>query len=241
MQPYTLAQLQRDFNNAPSLPADASDIKAETTSGPFRISLDQLGTFFGLQASFRVYAPPIPGMSDNLAALALEVTEVENAAGENLVEGDRQSDALQLDTHWQDKSRLHGQANLRFETRAEEADIRKLKGALQLRLPRKVQSVMIDNMTVGTQVGEGDSTVTLKRIDDEGFSLDFGNHQSALVAVNAYNAQGDNLWVPHPRIENKDGRWLGRFDTHGTFEKIELLLATEQDETAFPFELSLQD
>ena len=153
----------------------------------------------------------------------------------------KQSAALKLSEDWQDKSRLQGQVNLRFETKAEADDIHKLKGALQLRLPRNVQSVMIDNMTVGTQVGEGDSTVTLKRIDDKGFSLDFGNHQPALVAVNAYNAQGDSLWVPHPRIENKDGRWLGRFDTHGTFEKIELLLATEQDETAFPFELSLQD
>jgi len=241
VSPYSLAQLQREFKTAPALPADTKDIRAEITTGPFRITLDRVQSFFGLQAGFKVYAPPVPGLTDNLGALALEVTAIENAAGENLVEGKQQSDVLRLSEDWQDKSRLQGQVNLRFETKAEADDIHKLKGALQLRLPRNVQSVMIDNMTVGTQLGEGDSTVTLKRIDDKGFSLDFGNHQPALVAVNAYNAQGDNLWVPHPRIENKDGRWLGRFDTHGTFEKIELLLATEQDETAFPFELGLQD
>ena len=238
--PYSLAQLQREFKTAPALPADAGDIKAETTTGPFRISLDRVQSFFGLQAGLKVYALPIPGLSDNLGALALEVTAVENAAGENLVEDDGQSEALQLGEDWQDKSRLQGQVNLRFKTKAEAADIRKLKGALQLRLPRNVQSVMIESMTVGSQVGEGENTITLKRLDDKGFSLDFGTGQPALVAVNAYNAQGDSLWVPHPRIENKEGRWLGRFDTHGSFEKIELLLATEQEQKSFPFELSLQ-
>jgi hypothetical protein len=239
--PYSLAQLQRDFKTAPALPEDASDVKAETISGPFRIGVDRLQSFFGLQAGFKVYAPPVPGVSGNLTALALEVTAVENAAGDNLIAADRQSAALQLGEDWQDKSRLQGRVNLRFETKADAAEIRNIKGALQLRLPRKVESVIIDSTTVGARVGPSDSPITLKRIDDKGFSLDFGSRRPALLAVNAYNAQGDSLWVPHPRIEHKDERWLGRFDTHGAFEKIELLLATEQEEKSFPFELSLHE
>ena len=58
------------------------------------------------------------------------------------------------------------------------------------------------------------------------------------MAVNAFNTQGDSLWVPHPRLENKDGRWLGRFDTHGSFARVELLLATVQEQQAFAFELA---
>ncbi|MGD2140561.1 MAG: hypothetical protein PVH25_09210 [Burkholderiales bacterium] len=237
--PYSPAQLQRDFKTAPALPVDARDIKAETTSGPFRITLDRLRSSLGLQAGFKVYAPPVPGMADSLAALALEVTAIENAAGNNLMEADRQSGAVQLSQDWQEKSRLQGQVNLRFETKAEAADIRKLKGALHLRLPRKVQSVIIDSMTVGTRVHQADGPITLRRIDDQGFILDFGSRQPALLAVNVYNAQGESLWVPDPRIEIKNERWLGRFDTHGTFEKIELLLATQQEEKSLPFELSL--
>ena len=57
------------------------------------------------------------------------------------------------------------------------------------------------------------------------------------MAVNAFNSQGDSLWVPNPRLENKDGRWLGRFDTHGSFARVELLFATVQEQQAFAFEL----
>ena len=95
-------------------------------------------------------------------------------------------------------------------------------------------------MDVGTQVTAGEATITLQRVDDKGFSLDFGDRQPALVAVNAFNTQGNSIWVPNPRIENKDGRWLGRFDTHGSFARVELLLATRQEQQAFAFELAQQ-
>ena len=61
VSPYSLAQLQREFKTAPALPADARDIKAETVTGPFRITLNRVQSFFGLQAGFKVYAPPGTG------------------------------------------------------------------------------------------------------------------------------------------------------------------------------------
>lgn len=234
---YSLAELQREFKSAPALPKDTADIKAETVAGPFRVTLNRMQSFFGLQTGFKVYAPPVPGIADSLGALALEVTAVENSAGENLIEGHAVREVLQLSEDWQDKTRLQGQTNLHFETRADVADIRKLKGKLHLQLPRQIESVFIETLDVGTQVTAGETTITLTRVDDKGFSLDFGDRQPALVAVNAFNTQGDSLWVPHPRLENKDGRWLGRFDTHGNFARVELLLATRQEQQAFAFEL----
>jgi hypothetical protein len=93
-------------------------------------------------------------------------------------------------------------------------------------------------MDVGTRVGAGESAIILKRVDDKGFSLDFGASQPALLAVNAYNAAGDGLWVPHPTLENRDGRWLGRFDTHGNVARVELLLASEREQQTFAFALT---
>jgi len=93
-------------------------------------------------------------------------------------------------------------------------------------------------MDVGTQVTAGENIITLIRVDDKGFSLDFGDRQPALVAVNAFNTQGDSLWVPHPGLENKDERWLGRFDTHGSFARVELLLVNRQEQQAFAFEMA---
>ena len=235
---YSLSELQRAFKSAPAVPKDTDDIKAETEAGPFRVTLNHMQSFFGLQTGFKVYAPPVPGIADNLGALALEVTAVENTAGENLIEDQAVRDVLQLSEDWQDKTRLQGQINLHFETRTDVSDIRKLKGKLHLQLPRQIESVFIETMDVGTQVAAGETTITLQRVDDKGFSLDFGDRQPALIAVNAFNTQGESLWVPGPRIENKDGRWLGRFDTHGSFARVELLLATRQEQQAFAFELA---
>ena len=79
--------------------------------------------------------------------------------------------------------------------------------------------------------------MTLGRIDDKGVMLDFGTRLPALVAVNAYNAEDHSIWVPHPQLEFKDGRWRGRFDSHGSPARIELVLAEEEEQQAFPFEL----
>ncbi|MGD8843660.1 MAG: hypothetical protein PVJ83_09320 [Gammaproteobacteria bacterium] len=237
---YSLAQLQSDFSTAPELPAQADDIKADTSAGPFRVALDRMQSFFGLQTGLKVYAPQIPGLSDNLGALELEVSAIENAAGDNLIATAPQSSPLQLSEDWQDQSRLQGQVNLQFETRAPIADVRKVRGELHLRLPQKIAPVTIDSMNVGTSVGEGDKRITLKRIDERGFSLDFGAQRPALVAVNAYNAQGDSLWMPQPQVERKGDRWIGRFDVSGSAAKVELLRAEEQEQKTFPFELSLR-
>jgi len=235
---YSLAELQREFESPPALPKDTADIMVETEAGPFRVALTRMQSFFGLQTGFRVYAPPVPGIADNLSALALEVTAVENTAGENLIEDQAAREVLQLSEDWQDKSRLQGQVNLNFKTRADVSGIRTLKGKLQLQLPRQIQSVFIETMDVGTQVAAGETTITLRRVDDNGFSLDFGDRQPALVAVNAYNAQGDSLWVPSPHLEDKGGRWLGRFDTHGSSARVELLLSTRQEQQSYAFALA---
>jgi len=104
-----------------------------------------------------------------------------------------------------------------------------------VRLPRKLRSVSIDATAVGSSVGAADLQVT--RIDDKGLRLDFGTQLPALVAVNAYNDEDHSIWVAHPQLEFKDGRWRGRFDIHGSPARIELVLAAEQEQQAFPFEL----
>ena len=123
VSPYSLAQLHREFKNAPSSPDDNSDVKDEVVSGPFRITLKSMRSFIGLNTGFNVYAPAIPGLAENLGGMALEVTAIENAHGENLIEGQAQIDTISLNVDWQDKSRLQGQVNLGFETRTDVADM----------------------------------------------------------------------------------------------------------------------
>ncbi|MGW8310935.1 MAG: hypothetical protein ACWGNB_07700 [Thiogranum sp.] len=40
--------------------------------------------------------------------------------------------------------------------------------------------------------------------------------------------------------ERKGDRWIGRFDVSGSAAKFELLLAAEQEQKSFPFQLSLR-
>lgn len=234
---YSLADLQRRFSTAPAAPEAAS--LGEVRSGPFRIRLDQLRSFIGLQAGFSVYAPAVPGLADNLSALTLEIDALENAAGENLVADDRQRHALDLNEDWQDKTRLQGQARLRFKSRAETGEVKRIRGHLQLRLPKVVRSHVFATLEVGRESGEGDTRMVIKRVDERGVTVDFGAKAPPLVAVNAYNAGGESLWIPHPRLEYRDSRWLGRFETHGDAARLELLLAAEQVRQAYPFVFEL--
>ena len=237
VQPYGLAQLHREFQQAPPLPEDGNDIQASASTGPFLITLDSMRTFIGLQTRLSIYSPPVPGLTENLGGLAIELIAIENAKGENLIENDVQTESVNLHADWQDRSRLQGQANLGFETRADESEIRKLKGRVHLGLPTKTQAYSLPDVTVGSRVDAGGSTIILTRVDDKGFRLDFGKKHPPLVAVNAYNEAGESIWVPNPSLDVKDGHWVGHFNTHGDFSRIEVLLAKEQERERFDFEL----
>ena len=54
--------------------------------------------------------------------------------------------------------------------------------------------------------------------------------------VSAYNKVGESIWVPNPGLDVTEGHWVGRFDAHGDFKRVEVLLATEQEEESFDFE-----
>ncbi len=198
-----------------------------------------LQPFMGLYTGFTVYAPAIPGLADNLGALALQVSAIENAAGENLIAAEPRTAPVRLSADWQDRSRLQNQVQVEFQTRIDVAQIRTLKGELALRLPRQLRSLAIDATEVGSPVSDGDLQVTLSRRDGNGLTLDFGSERPPLVSVIAYNAEGHSLWVPQPQLEFEDGRWRGRFDTHGSAARIELVLASELEQRLFPFELAV--
>ncbi|MEN8800986.1 MAG: hypothetical protein ABF297_03325 [Thiogranum sp.] len=240
VEPYSLAQLAQDFDSAPRLPEEAGAILAESAAGPFRLALTRLDkSLFGLRSGITLYAQPVPGLADNLSAVVIEVNSVENAAGENLLSGPPHREPVKLQQDWRNRSLLQGQVRVRFEDKLEE-DVARIKGHVHLSLATRVDAVSMDAIEVGTRVSSAGQTVTLHRVDDKGFSLDFGNRQPAVVAVNAYNAAGDSIWVPHPQLSEVDDRWLGVFATHGAAARIEVLLAGEIEERRYPFTFSVE-
>jgi len=238
-QTYSLAQLQHKFKSAPPSPTDSNNLKAETVTGPFRIALNGVSNFMSLRTTLSVYAPLIPGLTDNLTGMLMEVTAIENEAGENLIKGQSKSNLIGLSEDWQDKTRLQAQTNISFEKRIKTADVHTIKGLLHLRLPKKIHTASMQLLNVGDHIQIEDKKITLKRIDDKGFTLDFGIQLPPLVAVNSYNAKNNSIWLPHPRLENLDDRWIGSFNTHGEFKRIELMLAPEQETKTYDFELAL--
>jgi len=239
IETYSLAQLQRKFKNAPPSLTDSNNLKAETVTGPFRIALNGVSSFMSLRTTLSVYAPLIPGFTDNLTGMLMEVTAIENEAGENLIKGQSKSNLIGLSEDWQDKTRLQAQTSISFEERIKKTDVHIIKGQLHLRLPKKIHTASMQLLNVGDHIQIEDKKITLKRIDDKGFTLDFGAQLPPLIAVNAYNAENNSIWLPHPRLENLDDHWIGSFNTHGEFKRIELMLASEQEIKKYEFELVL--
>jgi hypothetical protein len=239
VQPYTLTQLERDFSSTPSLPDGSGEILAQAPAGPFRLALTRLDqSLFGVSTAFTLVAPPVPGLTDNLSAVVLEVSSVENAVGDNLISGAPHREPVRLQRDWRDDALLQARTAVRFEDRPED-DVARIRGKVRLSLPRRLDSVSIDAAEVGAGANAAGEAVTLSRLDGKGFSLDFGVRRPAVVAVNAYNASGESIWVPHPALSRVEERWVGVFPTHGAVARIEVMLAGEIDEAQFPFEFSI--
>jgi hypothetical protein len=239
IEAYSLAQLAQEFNAAPLLPDEAADWLAESATGPFRLALTRLDkSMFGLRTAYTLYAPPIPGLAESLSALVFEVSSIENAAGENLLANAPQLEPVKLRQYGRDHSLLQGELAVRFEDMPEDK-VTRIEGHVHLSVPRRVDTVSIEAVEVGAQVSIGGETVTLNRLDDKGFSLDFGARRPAVVAVNAFNDRGDAIWMPHPQLKEEDERWVGVFPVHGAAARIDLLLAAESEQQRYPFAFSV--
>lgn len=247
-EPFPIERIRRDLARAArelatqaGQPAGA-ETRAETHAGPFVVALESVWSFRGLMPRFEVRAPEIPKLGASLSALELSLREIRLKDGTIYTPqpGDaaRWSQMLSLGEVWGGAG-LRADASLETRAEADSDEVEAISGALVLRLPREVRALWMSEIALGAQVtAEGFSAVVSELARDR-FVLRSREGGELLLAVRAYNAAGQMLWMTGAKTGRTDGGWQGEFSVQGVPMRIELVVAKGLETAEYPFSLTL--
>jgi hypothetical protein len=220
----------------------ASHSESETRAGPFVVALESVWSFRGLMPRFQVRAPEIAPLEQSLSALELSLREIRLKDG-TIYEpqpGDtsRWSQMLVLAETWGGEG-LRADASLETRAEADGDQVAAISGALVLRLPREVSTLQMPEVVLGAEVeAEGFSAVVSELARDR-FVLRSREGGDRVLAVRAYNADGDSLWMTGAKTARTEAGWQGEFGVQGVPARVELVVAKDLETAEYPFSMTL--
>ena len=244
---YSLERLQREFTRPyETISHDGEPPRAVSRTGPFLVALGQLQSFMGISSEIAVRAPNIPNLQHALSGLELRLRSIRLRDG--TVHRGPTADASP--GGWSQLlslGRSFGAEGLRASTwlstgvRVEPEQVERISGALVLRLPRGLETLSIDTVEPGASVSSGELVVTLRSIGRDRFELSAPAGGERVLAARAYNAAGEELWVPRGQVERDAAGWRASFQVSGIPERIEVVVARSLDVVDYGFTLQLAD
>ena len=253
-----LKQIVRRFRNALDVRFRNGDsVQAETRAGPFVVTLEQMWAFGGLMPRFSVYAPQIPNLEHSMSALELTLERILLQDGtlrtaldppEALPFGGQDfgfqsppewSKLLAMDRAFGKEDTLQAVASLETGANIDASQVAALEGSLILRMPRRIRTLVMDDPVLGSQVSGSGVTIELSGLARDGFTLRTGEQGERVLAVRAFNAAGEELWMTGSEAEMDEASWTGSFEVKGVPARIEIVTAGQLEQAEYRYTLSL--
>lgn len=121
--------------------------------------------------------------------------------------------------------------------------IKDLQGTLTLQFPKTLQTLRLDDLTVGQKAQMEDLTMTMT-VTARGrrkLTLQANKDGHKVVYVRLYNAEGKSVRMFSPGITaSAGGTWSFELSPLSTYTRAEVVLAGELDRKAYPFLLAVK-
>jgi len=223
---------------------------AATQAEAFEISLEKAQPFFQLSLSLGVRGPDAPGFRRRFDLGQLQLTRVVLKDGSVLAPPDPAANATQPDRSvWSQPLRfmsspkqgvLAVSENFSIDTKAKPQDLQSLEGTLSLRLPTALETLRLDDLSVGQKVQSGEMTVTVAARSRQSLTLETSAGAERLVYVRLLDAQGEALMFSGPELTGLPGGGA-KFDLSpfNAPARAEIVIAREFETETLPFSLAL--
>lgn len=235
-----LARVARPLGDAALKLTGASPVEAATRAGPFAVRLGGIWTFGGLMPRIEVEAPDVPGLADAPSAVELRLRELHRTDGS--VERGSWSETLRMSQGWGRSEGLVGSSQIETGVEGRAQDVASLRGEVRVRLPVRVRSETLPGVELGDGLDAPDLAVRLVERGRDRFVLRAARGAERLLGAQAYNAEGAPLWTTPGDVEATDAGALElAFQARGVPARIDLRVADELAEAAYPFVLDTGD
>jgi hypothetical protein len=240
-RPYTAQALQRDYPRAG---------RAGTGLEPFELSLDKVQSFFGLKLDITLRSPEVPNFEKAFGVGRLRLTRVQLQDG-SVIEpspNEAASPGVRIQSRWENAIRFGGSPRdgslstaLGFyvDSKARPEDVKAVQGVLTLQFPKALDTVALDDLTVGRQAQRGDVTLTVVARGRKSVTLQTNRAGERVYYVRLIGADGQAVAFFGPNItEAPDGAWRFELSPLGPAARAEVVLAREVDQKSFPVTLT---
>jgi hypothetical protein len=238
-RPYGLRDLQREFPR----PRGAGPLE------PFELSLDRVQSMFGLRLDLTLKSPVVPNFERGFTSGRLRLTRIDLADGTALTppapdaaspgpSRSRWEQAVRFTGSPKD-GRLSAPLGLYLESKARPEDVRAVKGTLTLDLPRTLETLTLDDLTVGQHVERGDLAVTVVARGRRSLTLATSRDGDRVRYVRLLGADGQAIGYWSPSItEGPGGAWRFELSPQSPPVKAEIELAGQVDRAEYPVTLT---
>jgi hypothetical protein len=238
-RPYSVRELQREFPRA----------RGAGPLDPFELTLDRVQKFFVLRFDLGLRSPAVPNFERAFSAGRLQLSRVELADGSVLTPPavDPASPAAAR-SRWESAIRFTGapkdgrlstSLSLYVDTKAKPEDLKSVRGTLTMQYPRTLETLTLDDLTVGRQVQRGDLTVTVAARGRKSVTLATSRDGDRVYYVRLLAADGQALAYFGPNItEGPGGAWRFELSPLNPPVKAEIVLAGQVERQTLPVSLS---
>lgn len=230
-------------------PTRSEPHRSTTQLEPFELSFDRAQAFYALKLDFTLRSPDLPNFQKGFSVGRLELTRIALKDGTE-IEAPHGSgaSASMLVSRW-DQSLDFGAVaregvlatvvSFLVDTKATPEDLASLSGLLTVRFPTALETVRLDDMTVGQTARLGDTAITVAARGRRSLTLSVNRAGETIAYVRLLNAEGKPIAYSGPQTTALPGGGE-RFDLMpmSPYMRAEVVIATAQDTKTYPFVLS---
>ncbi len=240
-RPYSYQALQREY---------ARSGRGSAGLEPFELSLDKVQSFFGLKLDVTFRSPEVPNFQKAFGVGRLRLTRVQLQDGTAIVpvQSEAANPAARIQSRWESAIRFDGTPkdgslstalSFYIDSRAKPEDVKAAQGVLTLRFPKVLDTLGLDDLTVGRKAQLGDLTVTVAARGRKSVTLQTNRDGDRVYYIRLIGADGQALAFSGPSItEAPDGAWRFELSLLTPPVRAEIILAREVDQKSYPVTLT---
>jgi hypothetical protein len=231
-------------------PAKPESHQSTTLLEPFELSFDRAQAFYALKLDFTLRSPDLPNFQKVFSVGRLQLTRIELKDGTVLEApadvGTPNSSifaptwikALQFPAAPRDGV-LATSLSFLVDSKAKPEDIKSISGVLTVQFPTVLETVGLDDLTVGQTARRTDTTITVEARGHHNLTLAVNRAGDTVLYARLMNAQGQAVAFSGPRTTAlADGGESFELMPMSPYVRTDVVIATARDVKSYPFVLS---
>jgi hypothetical protein len=227
-------------------PAKPEPHQSTTSLEPFELSFDRAQAFYALKLDFTLRSPDLPNLQKGFSVGRLRLTRIDLKDG-TVLEPPTGAATSMFTPTWDKRLEFDGgprdgvlasSQSFLVDSKAKPEDLKSLEGALTVHLPTALETVHLDDLTVGQKVQRADTTITVTERGHRSLTLAVSRAGDTIAYIRLINAQGQAVAFSGPQTTQlADGGESFELMPMSPYVRAEVVIATTRDTKTYPFVL----